>query len=102
MTEEYLETYEGEQGYEEVETPSPAPVPEEMLNLPVQFTFTLAAEEVSMMEFARVTQGYFLDSNIDLNGEVEIKVNGKKYGTGRLIQIGHRIGVQVEQWPSGE
>lgn len=75
----------------------PAAVAEAFRDLPVDISITFGATSIPLSALSDLTDGSVLDLGIDLNAPVDIVANGQKFASGRLIQIGPSVGVQLER-----
>jgi flagellar motor switch/type III secretory pathway protein FliN len=53
---------------------------------------------MALSEISSIAPGAILDLGLDLSDPIVIRINEKAVGTGRLIQIGDRVGIQIERW----
>ncbi len=67
-------------------------------DLPVMLEIVLASRNMRISDLADLAPGASLDLGADLTAPVRLRVNGQTLGTGRLVQIGERVGVQIEHW----
>lgn len=65
--------------------------------LPVQLTCELGRLEMSLGELRKLGDGSVLPLERQPDQAVDLLVNGKRMGRGRLVSIGDAIGVQVER-----
>lgn len=63
--------------------------------LPVNMTFELAEQEMTLGAISELVPGYCLDLDIDLDTPLAIKANGKIIGRGELIKVANKMGVRV-------
>ncbi|MDR3175539.1 MAG: type III secretion system cytoplasmic ring protein SctQ [Desulfovibrio sp.] len=63
--------------------------------LEVTVTFELERRLMSVAEIAALTPGYTFILPVETNGPVTVRANGKPLGTGRLVDIGGVLGVQL-------
>lgn len=66
--------------------------------LPVRIDVSLPHIAVPLSEFASLRPGAVLDLASDLTAPVRITANGRTVGSGQLIQLEDRIGVQIQTW----
>lgn len=67
--------------------------------LTITLGFQLASHRLSLSELRLLGRGTTLDLNIDLTAPLTITANGDIVGSGQLIQLGDKIGVQITRWP---
>nr|WP_281430401.1 FliM/FliN family flagellar motor switch protein [Salinicola acroporae] len=65
--------------------------------MPVQLTCELGRLELSLGELRQLGEGSVLPLERRPERAVDLVVNGRRMGRGRLIAIGDAIGVQVER-----
>lgn len=63
--------------------------------LEITVTFELERRLMSIAEIAAMTPGYTFSLAADMNGPVTLRANGKALGTGRLVDVGGVLGVQL-------
>lgn len=66
-------------------------------DLPVQLTCELGRLELSLGELRRLGEGSVLPLERHPERAVDLVVNGRRMGRGRLVAIGDAVGVQVER-----
>lgn len=66
-------------------------------DLPVQLTCELGRLELSLGELRRLGEGSVLPLERPPERAVDLVVNGRRMGRGRLVAIGDAVGVQVER-----
>jgi type III secretion system YscQ/HrcQ family protein len=81
-------------------TPAAEP-PVPMDDLPVALDIQFHRQLVPLGKLSGLGEGQFLDLGIDLGQPIRILANEHPAGTGRLVQIGDRIGVRIERWRFG-
>ncbi|KVD78014.1 hypothetical protein WS62_29765 [Burkholderia sp. ABCPW 14] len=64
--------------------------------LPVSIEFVLQREQVTVGDLGRFHAGTVLPLRSDAVGDVAIRVNGRVFGCGELIQVGERLAVEVK------
>ena len=75
---------------------SPDALPDSLLGtLEVAVTFELDRRLMSITEIAALTPGYTFTLPVEANGPVTVRANGKSLGTGRLVDVGGVLGVQL-------
>ncbi|HET6468614.1 MAG TPA: type III secretion system cytoplasmic ring protein SctQ [Geminicoccaceae bacterium] len=82
------------------EETGPAGEPEiagELESVPITLVFELGRVQVPLGELRTLAPGFSFDLGKDLRAPVDILANGRKIGSGELIQIDERIGVRVSQ-----
>ena len=76
--------------------PKPERPPFHDLNMTVDFQFR--RKTMTLSDIQGIAPGAILDLGLDLADPIVIRVNEKQLGIGRLVQIGDRVGVQVNRW----
>ncbi|MEO1599429.1 MAG: FliM/FliN family flagellar motor switch protein [Pseudomonadota bacterium] len=71
-----------------------------LAELPIHLDIRLQSRSLPLSAFAGLAPGAVLELDADLTGPLEILGNGRIVGTGRLVQLDQRIGVQIERWRS--
>lgn len=66
-------------------------------SVPVTLVFELGRTQMALGELRTLAAGYSFDLGKDLRAPVDILANGRKIGSGELIQIDERIGVRVNR-----
>jgi type III secretion protein Q len=66
-------------------------------SVPVVLAFELGRTQMALGELRALAPGYSFDLGRDLRAPVDILANGRKIGSGELIQIDERIGVRVNR-----
>ncbi len=66
--------------------------------LPVTLEVSLPPVIVSLDTVRSMARGMTVPLGIDLTERVRIGINGKQFGEGTFVQIGDRIGIQIEDW----
>lgn len=66
-------------------------------SVPVTLVFELGRTQLALGELRVLAPGYSFDLGKDLRAPVDIMANGRKIGTGELVQIDERIGVRVSR-----
>lgn len=69
----------------------------DMDDLPVQLTCELGRLEMSLGELRKLGDGSVLPLERQPDRAVDLMVNGRRMGRGRLVSIGDAIGVQIER-----
>lgn len=83
--------------------PEPDPLaPAAFGDLAVAIELRFASRQLSLAEAQSLAPGQILDLAINLADPVEILANGRRFGSGRLIEIGDVLGVQLVSWPRGD
>jgi flagellar motor switch/type III secretory pathway protein FliN len=73
----------------------------EIKGLPVTLEVSLPAVTVSLDMVRSMARGVTVPLGIDLTERVRIGINGRQFGEGTFVQIGDRIGIQIEDWKPG-
>lgn len=63
--------------------------------LEIAVTFELERRLMSIAEITALTPGYTFTLTADPGGPVTLRANGKSLGTGRLVEVGGALGVQI-------
>lgn len=92
-----LET-ENEFADEHVEVPVQEVIDDGLGPLEVGMSMTFPDASVTLAQFKEIAQGVTVPVNVDLSAPVEIAVGGQKRGQGVLVQLGEKIGLQIETW----
>jgi type III secretion system YscQ/HrcQ family protein len=71
---------------------------ERLADLPVALELQFHRLSLPLAQFSTLAEGRFLDLGIDLSQPIQIKANDQTVGSGRLVQIGNRVGVRIERW----
>jgi type III secretion protein Q len=58
----------------------------------------LSQVELSLKNLEGLTEGSVIELTEDNSGAVQLMTNGKIMGTGELVEIDDRLGVQITQW----
>lgn len=66
--------------------------------LPVSLEIALPPIALTMNAVKSMTNGSMIPLGLDLSEPMSIGINGKKYGMGNFVQIGDKIGIQIEDW----
>jgi type III secretion protein Q len=66
-------------------------------SVPVTLVFELGRMQLPLGELRSLAAGYSFDLGKDLRAPVDILANGRKIGSGELIQIDERVGVRVNR-----
>jgi type III secretion protein Q len=82
---------------EETGPPGGPEIAGELDSVPITLVFELGRVQIALGELKTLAPGFSFDLGKDLRAPVDILANGKKIGTGELIQIDERIGVRVSQ-----
>lgn len=69
--------------------------PLDVNSLELEVTFELDRRLMSVTEITALVPGYTFALPADPAGPVTVRVNGKRLGTGRLVEIGGALGVQL-------
>ncbi|MEM9147434.1 MAG: FliM/FliN family flagellar motor switch protein [Pseudomonadota bacterium] len=69
-----------------------------LAELPVRLDIRLQSLSLPLSAFVGLAPGAVLELEADLSSALEILANGRTVGTGRLVQLDQRIGVQIERW----
>jgi type III secretion system YscQ/HrcQ family protein len=70
----------------------------DLIDLPMLVDFQFHRKTMALSEISSIAPGAILDLGLDLSDPIVIRINEKAVGTGRLIQIGDRVGIQIERW----
>ena len=76
-------------------------VKSDLHDLPVKVEIGLPPIQLKFSKLKEMSNGSIIPLGIDLTEPVSISISGKKYGSGSLVQLGHKIGVQIERWAPG-
>ncbi|WP_434626734.1 YscQ/HrcQ family type III secretion apparatus protein [Chromobacterium sp. CV08] len=69
--------------------------------LPVRLEFVLQQSSVTLDELRRLCEGGLLPLMPDAERRVEVRANGALLGSGELVQMDGRLGVELAQWRGG-
>jgi len=70
-------------------------LPDGLDEIPVQLAFDLGRVEISLGELRRLGVGAVLETSRSLDGLVRISANGRLIGSGTLVDVEGRVGVQI-------
>lgn len=71
---------------------------EHLLGLPVAFEVYLPQIMISIDMVRNMARGTTIPLGVDLTEPMRITVNGQTFGHGRFVQIGDKVGIQIEEW----
>lgn len=71
---------------------------DELGELPVRIDLRVQSTLMPLSVFMTLDAGAVIDLQTDLNDPLDILANGRRVGSGRLVRIEDRIGVQIERW----
>ncbi len=80
------------------DTDSPADLHEVIGALRLKVDLILPAPRLTLAEIGRLGPGASIDLAGEIDGPVRIVAGGQTLGSGRLVQIGERIAVQIDRW----
>jgi flagellar motor switch/type III secretory pathway protein FliN len=69
--------------------------------LPVRLHIILGEKEMTLAEANALVRGSILALDLNNDGAVQLAVNGKIVGEGRLVEIEGRLGVRILSWRTG-
>ena len=94
---------------ENVDEDVPAPTPEvatieedDLQSVPVALEISLPSMKIPLETVKSLSQGATLPLGVDLSEAMVIGINGQPFGTGHFVQIGDKVGIQIETWKSGK
>jgi type III secretion protein Q len=67
-------------------------------SIPVRLHAVLGQVETTLTELEGLTPGSILELNRTATGPVQLAVNGKILGSGRLVDVEGKLGVQITDW----
>ncbi len=70
----------------------------ELAALPVRIHVVLSQVELSLKDLEGLTEGSIIQLDEEHPGAVQLVANGKVLGTGELVEIDDRLGVQITRW----
>jgi flagellar motor switch/type III secretory pathway protein FliN len=66
--------------------------------LPVSLEISLPAVTVTLDMVRSIRRGMTVPLGMDLSERMTIGVNGQHFGEGSFVQIGDKIGIQIDNW----
>lgn len=70
--------------------------------LPLRLVAELGHFELTLGELRELGEGSVLPVERPLDDSVLLRINGKRVGSGRLVQLGEKLGVQITRMPGDE
>jgi type III secretion system YscQ/HrcQ family protein len=70
----------------------------ELAALPVRIHVVLSQVELSLKDLEGLTDGSIIQLDEERPGAVQLVTNGKVLGSGELVEIDNRLGVQITRW----
>ena len=70
----------------------------DLSTLPMHLDFQLCRKTLPLHQVSNLAPGTILELGIDLRDPVTIRVNEQPVGTGHLVRIGARVGIQIDVW----
>lgn len=67
-------------------------------DLPIHLVFEVGETKIPLQELERLQSGYTFELSTTVDSPVTIRANGRAIGTGKLVQVGDRIGVKVSKF----
>lgn len=96
------ESHEELSELEQLDPVEPAPLKgasdEHLLALPVAFEVHLPQITLSIDMVRNMARGTTIPLGVDLTEPMRITVNGQTFGQGYFVQIGDRVGIQIDEW----
>ena len=77
-------------------------VPVDLDGLEMTVSFELGRQLMTVAEIAALTPGYTFALAADLTAPVQLRVNGQILGSGRLVDVGGALGVQLVSLNTGK
>lgn len=66
--------------------------------LPMHLDFQLCRKSLPLHQVSNLAPGTILELGIDLREPITIKVNDQPIGSGHMVKIGTRVGIQIAVW----
>jgi len=75
-----------------------APISQGIETLPISLEIRLKEKRVTLRELVDFQPDTVIPFGLDLKEEVSLFANNMNVGSGHLVQVGDRVGVQIDSW----